>query len=186
MTRHRARPSFTVEVKRTRNTPIIPQDETDRHRAAAEALWKGTTLAEMTAKAESFDAVFAPRAVTAPVRAKAVLPERRVLPSLIPAPEPAEPEAREEPVFVPVVRRRRSPAARPRMLTLVDDAALEEETEAMAVSSASPAPVPPPVESAPSEVADGVQRSGRTYVARSKDALRPGERWKRRLPRVLW
>lgn len=184
MTRHRARPSFTVEVKRTRNTPIIPQDESDRHRVAAEALWKGTTLAEMTAKADSLDEVFAPAPAAAPgPAAKAVLPERRVLPSLIPAPEAPAPVAREEPAFEPVVRRRRAPVTRPRMLTLVDaDPAEPEDALVLAAPAAQPEP---PVPQAGDE-ASGAQRPSRPYAARSRAALRPGERWKRRLPRVLW
>ncbi|MFE1601998.1 hypothetical protein [Methylobacterium sp. ID0610] len=202
MTRYRARPSFTVEIKRTRNSPIAATSEAVAPKPQASTLWAGTGLIEEAAAASEsgrFDpapglfgkapeaAAPAPRAA----RGSASAASRRVLPSLIAPPEPPpepEPVVEEEPIFRrrrPIVRK---PAAPPASQGFVWPEDWPDEPPAPPAPAPAPAPVPAaPPAPAPVPAALAAARSGSAEAAprgkRREDELRVGERWKRRLPR---
>ncbi|MEH3144920.1 MAG: hypothetical protein PGN34_06140 [Methylobacterium frigidaeris] len=206
MTRNRARPSFTVEIKRNRPAPALAVGDADHHptetvkRATGRGLWEGTSLFEEVAAAES-SGRFDTEPLPAPVTTKApsaAAQSRRVLPSLIAPPEPAAPEPvevqREE--RLPPVRRPQAllkptkPAPRPTRTVFVWPEDWPDEPVV-----AAPAPVPafkaaePAVQ--PAEAQDPAAAPGpsepRSRQARRRDAdLQSGQRWKRRLPRVCW
>ncbi|GJD48493.1 hypothetical protein OPKNFCMD_1214 [Methylobacterium crusticola] len=212
MTRHRARPSFTVEIKRNRSTPLTPLADSEDpsreppRRPAARGLWEGTGLFEEAAAATQsgrFDPpapAAAPEPAPAPRAAAAAAPAKRILPSLIAPPEPPAPEPVEpEPDLRPAPRRRsgaeaserraargRPAAARPAFVwpeDWPDEVPVAAPAPATPVAAPASAPPPPPEASDPLEAADARGRPKR----RLADAdLRVGQRWKRRLPRVCW
>ncbi|KQP91260.1 hypothetical protein ASF60_18625 [Methylobacterium sp. Leaf113] len=125
-------------------------------------------------------------------------PARRILPSLLPmfVPSP-EPEVQAAPVVerLPRVRRVKPPAprqAKPKSgLKDTSDfdasprAALQVQQEATVPPAAAAPPVARPASMA--SPTDAPAASLRATRRVQKDvALRPGERWKRRLPRALW
>ena len=199
MTRHRARPSFTVEIKRPRSSALPFQDDPDRQRAA-QSLWRGTPLAEARAHVleSTFavseprpdpGAIFADRTTTTRTttpgttsKAEPAGPSRRVLPSLIqPEPEPvAAPVVAEAPVEAAP---RPARAARP-ALTARRTPAPREAAPASPGPVEAPRPAPQPMPAAVIETAEGAPE--RRHVPRGRQALKAGERWKRRLPRILW
>ncbi|MGY2049452.1 hypothetical protein [Methylobacterium sp. JK268] len=194
MTRYRARPSFTVEIKRTRNSPLAASEAAPK--SPHNTLWAGTGLIEEAAAATQsgrFDADPAAPPARSQAAAPAAAPSagsRRVLPSLIappePPPPPPVPETEED---EPVFRRRpgrpptRKPAPAPTHQGFVWPEDWPDEppaVQAPAPAAAAPLPAPPPVDDA------GRSEPARPDIVRPKrreDELRIGERWKRRLPR---
>ncbi|ACL61148.1 hypothetical protein [Methylobacterium nodulans] len=184
MTRYRARPSFTVEIKRTRTSPIAASSETAAPKAQASALWAGTGLIEEAAAATQSGRFDPEPTAPQPSRSRAAAaPSRRVLPSLIVPPEPPPPEpepvVEEEPIF----RRQRRPAARkpaapPARRGFVWPEDWPDEPPAAPAPAVAP-PDPAPVAlAAVRNVSEAAPRS-----KRREEELRVGERWKRRLPR---
>lgn len=171
MLRSRVRRSFTVEIKsKSRQTPS----------------WPETTVPQPVNWAALDPAPEAPASFGAEAAAPPAPAEkpRRILPSLIVAePEPVAPEPlamRERPL--PRVRRAKSQQIRaemPRTVPSWSPADLHEDPvpqapqaqRQAAPQSVSPAPAAAPARSV-------------VKPRTSKPALRPGERWKRRLPRA--
>ena len=125
-----------------------------------------------------------------PVRAET--PARRVLPSLVPMfAMPVEPEAsevREAPAEERLPRVRRvKPHAKRTKSSATADKATPVSDEAQAQRQVAPSAVDAIVEADAAvialPVATHVRSARRTQQAAT---LRPGERWKRRLPRALW
>ena len=181
MKRRSARP-FTVEIKHTRTSRTFLADDTTRTRTGQD-LWQGQSLV-----ADDKPAVMQqmPRVNSQPARQEA--PARRVLPSLVPMfAMPVEPEAAElspGPAVerLPRVRRVNPPAQRER--------AAESKSAppaATAQRQAAPAIAVPTTPNASTLVAQPAVAHVRTARRAEQAAtLRPGERWKRRLPRALW
>lgn len=185
MKRRSARP-FTVEIKQSRTPRVSLIDATARTRAG-QNVWG----AELTAAANAAAEVeFLP--VPSAELSGAAVPVRRVLPSLVPMfAMPVEPEVSEVPDApaeeqLPRVRRVKPPAKRTKT-SPVADALKIAANEAQAQQLAAP-----PNAIATAEVDAAV--TARPAVAQVRSArrtqqaatLRPGERWKRRLPRALW
>jgi hypothetical protein len=179
MKRRSARP-FTVEIKHTRTSRTFLADATARTRTGQD-LWQGQSLV-----ADDRPAVMQPMPTVHSQPARPEAAARRVLPSLVPMfAMPVEPEAAEVPP-APVVERlsrvrcMKPPAQRKRAAESID--VPSAPTDAMAQRKAAPAPP-----NASTVVAQPAAAHARTS-RRSQQAptLRAGERWKRRLPRVLW
>ena len=182
MKRRSARP-FTVEIKHTRTSRTSLTYATARSRRGQD-LWGSLPVAAAHKPAEVQSA---PLAHSEPARPEA--PVRRVLPSLVPMcampVEPETPEVREAPVTerLPRVRRVKPPTKR-------------EQQPAAVAANALPAPAKPQVTPAiaalaPAQATTVVRQpaSPQPRTARRTQqavTLRAGERWKRRLPRVLW
>ena len=185
MKRRSARP-FTVEVKHTRTAHASLTDATARSRSG-QNLWRDLPLAVTDKPAE-----VQPASVVCAEPAPPVAPARRVLPSLVPMfSMPVEletPEVREAPApeRLPRVRRVKPPAKR--------------EQPAAGAIAAKPVPdelkvqrqAAPPIAAPALTQGSTIIRQPASVQARTArrtqqaTALRPGERWKRRLPRVLW
>lgn len=185
MKRRSARP-FTVEIKHTRTSRASLTDATARSRKGQD-LWRDLPVAAPDKPAAVQPALVAH---SEPVRAEA--PARRVLPSLVPifslSDEPEASEVREVPSVEPlpqvrrpkeVVKRKLRPAAKA--------AAARPAAEPTLQPQATPAIPASSMATAPAVVSQAALLQPRP-VRRAPQALtlRPGERWKRRLPRVLW
>ncbi|WP_458439213.1 hypothetical protein [Methylorubrum extorquens] len=102
--------------------------------------------------------------------------------------EPETPEVREAHADerLPRVRRVKPPAKRTKILANAD-VATPVFDEAQAQQQATPAAVAPALVAAFTVFAQPAVAQARTARRTQQAAtLRPGERWKRRLPRVLW
>ena len=183
MKRRSARP-FTVEIKHTRAS----QTSAALRSRSGPDLWRDLPIAD-----ESTPVEVQPAAASDCTSPQPSTPIRRVLPSLVPTfSMPIEPETSdvpEAPISGTLLRVRRS-----------KHQAGRESNRAVWVTPASLAGGKPVVEPEvtpavgatarvkPATV-DGQLTSSRPRAARRTEqtaALRPGERWKRRLPRVLW
>ena len=202
MTRYRARPSFTVEIKRTRPSPVagpgepgsLPLPSEPAPKPAGRGLWAGTGLIEEAQAATQSGRFDEPAAPPPPQRRAAAssAPARRVLPSLIAPPEPPAPEPEpvpeeDEPIFRrrrPVIRKAAAPAPAPQGFVWPED--WPDEPPAPAPSLPAPVPAPSAFAAAPrpdAEVAPRPTGEAAPRPKRREDDLRVGERWKRRLPR---
>jgi hypothetical protein len=185
MKRRSARP-FAVEIKHTRTSRVSLIDATARTRTS-QNVWGGelTAAASATAEVEPTHVLRAE-----PVRVEA--PARRVLPSLVPMfAMPVESEAsevREASVKerLPRVRRVKQAAKRTKSSAPVD-AAKPAAGEAQVQRQVAPSAVDAIAEADATVIAlpvvSQVRSTRRTQQAAT---LKPGERWKRRLPRALW
>ena len=181
MKRRSARP-FTVEIKHTRTSRTSLSDATARSREGQD-LWRGLTVAA----ADKPDVEqSAPLAHSEPARPEA--PARRVLPSLVPMfampVEPEMPAMREVPAKerLPRVPRSKQPIKREQQPATNE--AATEQTARRQVSPAIAAFPPAAASIMSSQPALPQPRTARR--TQQAAALRPGERWKRRLPRLLW
>ena len=185
MKRRSARP-FTVEIKNTRTSRVSLTDATARTRTN-QNVW-GT---ELTASANTAAEV-QPTPVPHSEPARVEAPARRVLPSLVPIfAMPVEAEVSEEGKApaqerLPRVRRLKPAAKSTEALALADVAepvsdqaqTQQQATHSNAVTSAERDTI---------VVAQPAVLQARSARRRQQaPALRPGERWKRRLPRALW
>jgi hypothetical protein len=185
MKRRSARP-FTVEIKHTRPSRVLLIDATARARTS-QNVWGAELAAAANATAE-VEPTYVPRAE--PVRTET--PARRVLPSLVPMfAMPVEPEASEVPEAsaekrLPRVRRVKPLTKRTKTSALVDEAMLVAD-EAQAQRQVAPSVVDAIAEAdavlAAQPALAQVRAARRTQQVAT---LKPGERWKRRLPRALW
>lgn len=185
MKRRSARP-FTVEFKQTRTSRVSLIDATARTRTN-QNVW-GAELTAAANAAAAIEPTYGPRAE--PVRVEA--PARRVLPSLLPMfaipVEPADSEVRKAPSEerLPRVRRVKVPAKRTKISAMADEAMLVAD-EAQAQRQVAPSAIDAIVEADATAVAlpfaPQVRSARRTQQIAT---LKPGERWKRRLPRALW
>jgi hypothetical protein len=185
MKRRSARP-FTVEIKHTRTSRVSLIDATTRTRTS-QNVWGAelTAAANATAKVEP---THMPRAEPARVEA----PARRVLPSLVPMfAMPVGPETAELPVALaeeplPRVRRVKPSAKHTKSCALVDVAEPAAD-EAQARRQVAPSAVEAIAKADAAMTALPVARQVRSARRTQEIAtLKPGERWKRRLPRALW
>lgn len=186
MKRRSARP-FTVEIKHTRTFRALLSDATARSRKGHD-LWRDLPVFA----ANKPDVVkFAPLGHSEPARPEA--PVRRVLPSLVPMfAMPVEPETLEVRVAPPVervsrVRRVKLPVQREQQPATEVVAARPALTEQIVRMQVTPVITASPQATASTVVGQPASPQPRT-ARRTQQALtlRPGERWKRRLPRVLW
>jgi hypothetical protein len=185
MKRRSARP-FTVEIKHTRTSCVSLIDARARTRTS-QNVWGGELTAAANATAE-VEPTHGPRAE--PVRVEA--PARRVLPSLVPMfampIELADSEVRKAPAEerLPRVRRVKVPAKRTKISAMADEAMLVAD-KAQAQQQVAPSAIDAIVEADATAVAlsfaPQVRSARRTQQVTT---LKPGERWKRRLPRALW
>lgn len=185
MKRRSARP-FTVEIKHTRTSRASLNEATARSRKGQD-LWGNLTVAAADKPAEMQPA---PLVHSEPSRPHT--PTRRVLPSLVPMYDmPVEAEASEVPDApgeerLPRVRRVKPPAKRTKAPAAAD-------TANSAVDEAQAQQLAAPFKAVATVEVDAAVTAGPT-VAQVRSArrtqqaatLRPGERWKRRLPRALW
>jgi hypothetical protein len=187
MKRRSARP-FTVEVKHTRTSRASLTDATTRSRKSND-LWLGIPLSPGDEPIEVKPVRPAPVVRSKPVQPEAPAP--RVLPSLVPTfSMPVElevPEVREVPAAerLPRVRRAKPPAE-----PVQKAAARTSAGRGLRAGSATQPQVTPVVAPAPiakhavaTQLAVAQVRTARR--SQPTETLRPGERWKRRLPRVL-
>lgn len=178
MKRRSARP-FTVEVKHTRTSRSSLSGATARSRKSND-LWQNLPLIADDKATEVKPVRPAPVVLSEPVQSKAPAP--RVLPSLVPTfSMPVEPEVLEVPAAerLPRVRRVKpspEPVQKPASRTGAGSA-----TQPQVTPVAAPVPIAKPAVATQPAVAQAptARRSQPTEI------LRPGERWKRRLPRVL-
>lgn len=185
MKRRSARP-FTVEFKQTRTSRVSLIDATARTRTS-QNVWGAELTAAANATAE-FEPLRVPRAEPARVE----VPARRVLPSLVPMfAMPVEAEAsevHEAPAEerLPRVRRVKPSAKRTKIAAMADEATLVAD-KALAQQQVAPSAIDAIVEADATAVAlsfaPQVRSARRTQLVAT---LKPGERWKRRLPRALW
>jgi hypothetical protein len=184
MKRRSARP-FTVEIKHTRTSRTSLADATARTRSGQD-LWQGQSLV-----ADDRPAVMQPMPTVHSQPARPEAAARRVLPSLVPMfAMPVEPEAAEVPP-APVVERlprvRRVKPQAQRKQASVSNSAPPAPANATAQRQTAPAIAAPAPLNASALVAQPVVAPARTSrLTQQAAALRPGERWKRRLPRALW
>ena len=186
MKRRSARP-FTVEIKHTRTSLALLTDATERSRKSQD-LWRDLPV---IATDKPFEAQRTPIAHSKPARPE--VPVRRVLPSLVPMfAMPIEPETPKLPEAleaerIPRVRRSKQTAQRqqqpsaqrvPAPSVAAKPMVQPQFTPAIAALASAQAPT---ASREPGEVQPRPARRKQQVAA-----LRPGERWKRRLPRVLW
>lgn len=184
MKRRSARP-FTVEVKQTRTSRASLTDAKARlHRGPD--LWRGLPLIADVEPAQVQPVQPVPAVRAEPAQPEA--PARRVLPSLVPTfSMPNEPEVREEhavPAVQPLPRVRR-----PKQLLKRDQSPAPgvSSTPAAVMKCASQARIAAVEVAVPAVVARPASVRARAAQRTQQEAtLRPGERWKRRLPRILW
>ena len=186
MKRRSARP-FTVEIKQTR-TPRAFLAEATAGSHNLQDLWRDVPLVAADKRADVQPAPMAQRESAQPK-----MPVRRVLPSLVPMfSMPVEPET-------PDVRDALGVERRPRLRRAKEMNKREQKPTikatalaSTAVKSTVQAPITsviaaPAFEMVPTQTAQPMT----TQVSAGRrtqqlPTLRPGERWKRRLPRVLW
>jgi hypothetical protein len=185
MKRRSARP-FTVEVKQTRASRAFLTDATARSRKGQD-LWRGIPLDPGGEPVEVKPVRPAPVVHSEPVQSKAPTP--RVLPSLVPTfSMPVEPEVPEAPApkRLPRVRRVKPPAEpvqKPATRTSARRGPRAvSPIQPQLIPAAAPAPIAKPVVA--TQPAAAQARTARR--SQPTETLRAGERWKRRLPRVLW
>jgi hypothetical protein len=185
MKRRSARP-FTVEIKHTRTSRVSLIDATARTRTS-QNVWGAELTAATNATAE-VEPTHGPRAEPARVET----PARRVLPSLVPMfampVEPADSEVRKAPAEerLPRVRRVKVPAKRTKILAMADEATPFVD-EVQAQQQAAPSAIDATAEADAAVIALPVVAQVRsTRRTQQAATLKPGERWKRRLPRALW
>jgi hypothetical protein len=185
MKRRSARP-FTVEIKHTRTSRVSLIDATARTRTS-QSVWG----AELTAAAKStaeVEPTYVPPAE--PVRTET--PTRRVLPSLVPMfAMPVEPETSvlpEAPAEERLPRVRRvKPGAKRTKTSAPDDVARPAVGEAQAQQQVAPSTAEVIAEADAAVIALPIVAQVRSARRTQQVAtLKPGERWKRRLPRALW
>jgi hypothetical protein len=187
MKRRSARP-FTVEVKNTRTSRASLFDATARSRKSND-LWRGLPLVGDDKPAEVKP--IQPVSVASSEAAQLEPPARRVLPSLVPTfAMPVAPEVLAErktpvPERLPRVRRVKSAAEPAQKSAARVSPRRGPRAEPVIQPRVTPAAVPASI-TAPVMVSQPAVAQART-VRRSQPAetLRLGERWKRRLPRVL-
>ncbi|MGH1571808.1 hypothetical protein ACRAWG_15405 [Methylobacterium sp. P31] len=188
MKRRSARP-FTVEVKQTRTSRASLHEATARSRKGHE-LWRGLPLLgdDEPAKTQPVQTSSATRAEPAQPDA----PARRVLPSLVPTfsmpVEPDVPEVREVSAVerLPRVRRVKPPAEPAQKPPTRTSAKRGQSAEPTVQPQLTPAAVAVPVATSIVTAQPAVPQARATRRGQQAETLRPGERWKRRLPRVLW
>jgi hypothetical protein len=187
MKRRSARP-FTVEVKHTRTSRAFLTDATARSRKGPD-LWRGIALGPSVEPVQVKPGQPAPVVHSKPVQPKAPAP--RVLPSLVPMfampVEPEVPAVREVPApeRLPRVRRVKPPAEQVQKLAAVSSARRGPRARSAIQPQVTPAAVPASI-ATPVVVAQPAVPQARTARrGQQAETLRPGERWKRRLPRVL-
>ena len=186
MKRRSARP-FTVEIKHTRTSLALLTDATERSRKGQD-LWRNLPVAATDKPCEG---QCTPIAHSEP--APPEVPIRRVLPSLVPMftmlIEPETPKLSEALVAerLPRVRRPKQTAQRqpqpsaqgvPAPSGAAKPTVLPQVTPAIADLASAQAPI---ASREPGEVQPRPARCKKLTTP-----FRPGERWKRRLPRVLW
>ncbi|TXM69731.1 hypothetical protein FV226_18240 [Methylobacterium sp. WL12] len=185
MKRRSARP-FTVEIKHTR-TSRASLTEATAHSRKGQDLWGGLTVAAADKPAE-----MQPAPLLHSETSRSHTPARRVLPSLVPIFDmPVEPEileVRKAPVEERLarVRRVKPPANRTKassVATAAKPGADEVHTQRPATASAVVAIAEVDASANPQSAVARVRSATRT---KEVTTLRPGERWKRRLPRALW
>ena len=186
MKRRSARP-FTVEIKHTRTSRTSLTDATARSRRGQD-LWGNLPVAATDKPAEVQSA---PAAHSEPARSEA--PARRVLPSLVPTfampVKPESPKVRETAVAerLPRVRRVKLAVQREQQPVTGVVAARPASAEPMVhpqVTSAIATSRPASASAVSTQPASPQPRTARRI--QQAVTLRPGERWKRRLPRMLW
>jgi hypothetical protein len=180
MKRRSARP-FTVEIKNAR-TPRAS------HSAATARPLSGKSLQhEWAAFIAASKPVSAPKPEVSPHQPRPEAPARRVLPSLVPMFEPPnEPDPAVEAVQPKLPRVRRLRAK-------VERASAAPESNPVTKPNQPPSAAPPVLSravsnatAAPAVAILAETRSSHAERASRREAgLRPGERWKRRLPRIL-
>ena len=189
MKRRSARP-FTVEIKHTRTSRASLPDAPARSRVGDD-LW-GDLQAAVADKPAEMQPLRLAHPEPAPSVAHAEPPARRVLPSLVPMfAMPVEPDAPEvgkapEEERLPRVQRVKPPTKRKQKVVAQVDSALS-------FADADDEPDDTPVVASPDSTQASGAVNGPALVqartarrAQQAAALRPGERWKRRLPRALW
>lgn len=187
MKRRSARP-FAVEIKHTRTSRTIHADATAGS-SRRQDLWHGQSLVADYKPAGRQPALKASSDALPPEA-----PLRRVLPSLVPT--FAMPIEAEAPVMhhapaverLPRVRRLKEPAKRQQkpIAAKVGPAPIAP-AESMARSPVTPVRAAPKMLAVPAMAAQPAPGQTRTARrAQQAATLRPGERWKRRLPRALW
>ena len=188
MKRRSARP-FTVEIKHTRTSRALLSDATERSRRGQD-LWRDLPVAAADKAVGTQQVEPGPVARSEPVQPAATA--RRVLPSLVPMfAMPIEPEAsdvRHAPEVERLPRARRpKPTAQRKQLAAVPVTARQPAAEPMLPSHGTPVTAAPA--SAKASSFGNQSASPQRRIARRTQrtvTLRPGERWKRRLPRMLW
>jgi hypothetical protein len=186
MKRRSARP-FTVEIKHTRISRDSLSEATANFRTGQD-IWRDMPLVVADKSAEVRPAPMVQRESAPPK-----IPARRVLPSLVPMfSMPVEPET-------PDVRHAPGVERLPRVRRVKEMNKHEQKSAIKMTASASPvmkptvqAPVTPAI--ATPALAETLTETAQPTGAeastgrrtRQSPILRPGERWKRRLPRVLW
>lgn len=187
MKRHSARP-FTVEIKQTRTSRAFLAEATARSHTPQD-LWRNVPLVAAVKRAEVQPAPAASREFAQPKT-----PVRRVLPSLVPMfsmpVEPETPDVRDAPGVERLPRVRRAKEMnnkreqKPAIKMTASASTVVKSTVQAPVTSAIAAPalgMAPPQTAQP--MTTQVSAGRRTQQL---PTLRAGERWKRRLPRVLW
>jgi hypothetical protein len=188
MKRRSARP-FTVEVKHTRTSRASLHEATSRSRKGHD-LWQGLPLVGDDEPAETQPVQPTPEARAEPIRAEA--PARRVLPSLVPTfampVEPEGPKAPEVPAVdrLPRVRRVKPPAEPVQTSAARIGAGRKPRAGSTAQPQVTPAAVPAPIATSGVEAQPAAAQARAARRTQPAATLRAGERWKRRLPRVLW
>ena len=189
MKRRSARP-FTVEVKHTRTSRAALADATARSRKGPD-LWRGLPLIADEKPAKVVPAQHAPVGRATPIQPE--VPARRVLPSLVPTfAMPAEPEGPEERAALaderlPRVRRPKQPTKREQTPAAQVFSTPSTASKSAPQSRIVPVVVAPAVADVPTVIAHPAPAQGRAARRNQQAAaLRPGERWKRRLPSTLW
>lgn len=186
MKRRSARP-FTVEIKQTRTSRALLAEATTRSHNVQD-LWRDVPLVAADKRADVQPAPMAQRESAPP---KMLV--RRVLPSLVPMfPMPVEPETPDvcEAAGVerlPQVRRAKEMNERKQKPAIKVTASASIVVKSTVQAPVTPAIAAPALGMAPPQTAQPMT----TQVSAGRrtqqlPTLRPGERWKRRLPRVLW
>lgn len=189
MKRRSARP-FTVEIKHTRTGRTSLADSNARSRRGQD-LWRDLPGAAADKLAEVQQVKPWPAVRSEPARIEA--PVRRVLPSLVPM--FAMPVELESPDVLEA-----SVAERLQRIRRVKLPVQREQQSATEVVAVPPTPTGPKVRRQVSPVIAASTAATASTVSRPPASLqpraarrtqravtlRPGERWKRRLPRVLW
>lgn len=187
MKRHSARP-FTVEIKHTRTSRTSLTEATARTRTGQD-LWGDLPLVVADKSADVQPAPIAQRESAQPK-----MPVRRVLPSLVPMfsmpVEPETPDVRDASGVerLPRVRRakkqRNKRKQKPAIKVTASASIVVKSTVQAPVMSAIAAPALGMASTKTAQPMTTQVIAGRR--TQQLPTLRPGERWKRRLPRVLW
>lgn len=188
MKRRSARP-FTVEVKHTRTSRASLTDATARSRKSND-LWRGIPLGPSDEPVEVKSVQPAPIVHSEPVQAKAPVP--RVLPSLVTTfSMPVEPEVLEVREVsaaerLPRVRRAKPPSEPVQKPAARTGAGRGPRAGSAIQPQVTPVAAPAPILKLALATQPAVAQVRTARRSRPAETLRAGERWKRRLPRVLW